>query len=130
VAVSLLLGALDVALCGRLVLSDVGCYGDGVVVGCDTWLLVRVVTDGSLVFYHGTTVEEAAHIVEHGLEVGHFPRCLTPDIEVARLYGEAVVEVRPVAGAELSAFEGCGEWEVLCWEPVPPARCEVVQGGL
>ena len=83
--------------------------------------------------FHGTTPAAWKHIQVEGLR-GRIPESeggwglvyLTPLVEEARCYGTVVVAVE-TGDLRLTSFEGCEEWEVLCWGTIPPEQLSVLE---
>ena len=52
---------------------------------------------------------------------------MTPLIEEAQCHGSVVLEVE-TGDLRLTAFEGCEEWEVLCWtkDGIPPGHIRLL----
>ena len=71
--------------------------------------------------FHATTPSAWVRIEKEGLK----PRTemgiiyLSPNPIDASNFGEIVLKVK-IREQKLSAFEDCVDWEVLCWDPIPP----------
>ncbi len=76
--------------------------------------------------YHGTKRKHLKRILSEGLKptyLGNSIICMSPSIEEARHWGQAVLGV-DVQGYEISCFDDCAEWERFVWtkEPISPDR--------
>lgn len=81
-----------------------------------------------LILYHGTDPANLPSILTEGLRTNSGGWLyLTPMIEEARCHGKAVLRVRVPEGIRLSYFDGCEDWELLCWGPIPPGCIEVLE---
>ena len=68
--------------------------------------------------YHGTDSKNLASILKDGLRPNRIGIVyLSP--QPTRRWGDSVVEVE-TGDLKLTAFDGCEDWEVLCWGRVPP----------
>jgi hypothetical protein len=69
--------------------------------------------------FHQTDQENVSSIMEHGLRTNKAGWLyLTPRPDLCSFGNTTlVVETRDI---RLTAFEDCKEWEVLCWDKIPP----------
>ena len=73
-----------------------------------------------MVLYHYTNKENLDSILLIGLNPSRIGIVyLTPDPKKTKGYGNILLEVE-TKDLELTCFEGCEDWEVLCWGHIPP----------
>jgi len=78
--------------------------------------------------YHGTNQEAWQHIQVKGLQ-SRIPKAeggwgliyLSPTIELATHWGDVILEVE-TGDLQLSSFDDCEDWEILCWGEISPKQ--------
>ncbi len=77
--------------------------------------------------YHWTKKEFLKSIFKKGLIGNGFGIVyLTPD--PINKFGDTLLEVE-TENIKLSSFEDCKNWEILCWENIPPQNIKKVNIG-
>lgn len=87
--------------------------------------------------YHTTTAENVQSILNSGLKFSPFIGLngeknpgqwlyLSPKPFQWPNLGDIVFEVE-TGSARLTCFEDCEEWEVLCWEEIPPEQIRLLK---
>lgn len=77
--------------------------------------------------YHSTSRANWKSIKTEGLKPNSIGIVyLSPSLEKAILWnGQVLLEVE-TGDLELTAFEDCSKWEVLCWGKIPPEQIKVL----
>ena len=69
--------------------------------------------------WHWTWRANVDSILRDGLKPSHIGVVyLTPNPQRCSGFGDVLLEVE-TGGLRLTCFEGCEEWEVLCWGHIP-----------
>lgn len=78
--------------------------------------------------YHSTKAENIPSILREGLKSNGFGIVyLAPTLESVYKENRVILEVNPI-GNELSSFEDCMDWEVLCWGKIEADKIKIVSG--
>ena len=81
-----------------------------------------------MILYHYTDKSCLDSIMHEGLKPnGMGIIYLTPNLKSCPLFrfGDVLLWVE-TGNAKLTAFEDCKDWEVLCWNPIPPENITLV----
>jgi RNA:NAD 2'-phosphotransferase (TPT1/KptA family) len=78
-----------------------------------------------MILYHYTKKESLKSILRDGLKPNRMGIVyLTPDPEKFKNFGDILLEVE-TGCLELTCFEDCKNWEVLCWGLIPPKNIKI-----
>lgn len=77
--------------------------------------------------YHGTDPKNIDSILCTGLKPNNIGIVyLSPTLEQCGRWGGAILEIE-TGDLKLTAFEGCANWEVLCWGRILPENIKVIK---
>jgi len=78
-----------------------------------------------MILYHGTTKVKARSILKTGLKANKMGIIyLSPTPKLALRWGDIILRVE-TGKNKLTSFDGCEEWEVLCWGNIPANNIRV-----